>query len=105
MFALVVPLATTRPHHMPDGYIGNPADELALGDLVRERIQQLTSPGKQAYWTDKLESDLELVRNYITWKGSGHPNYESRAQYRASIQACFYGQEKDPATSLLCSQR
>ncbi len=61
-------------HHIPDGYIGNPADELALGDLVREHIQQLTSPGKQAYWTDKLESDLELVRNYVAWKESGHPN-------------------------------
>jgi hypothetical protein len=61
-------------HHMPDGYIGNPADELALGDLVRGHIQQLTLPGKQAYWTDELESDLELVRNYIAWKESGHPN-------------------------------
>lgn len=61
-------------HHLPDGYIGNPADELALGDLVREHIQQFISPGKQAYWTDELESDLELVRNYVTWKDSGHPN-------------------------------
>jgi hypothetical protein len=61
-------------HHLPDGYIGNPADKLALGDLVREHIQQLTSPGKQAYWTDELESDLELVRNYVAWKESGHPN-------------------------------
>lgn len=36
-------------HHLPDGYIGNPADELALGDLVREHIRQLTSPGKRAF--------------------------------------------------------
>jgi hypothetical protein len=61
-------------HHMPDRYIGNPADELALGDLVRGHIQQLTSPGKQAYWTDELESDLELVYNYVAWKASGHNN-------------------------------
>lgn len=61
-------------HELPTGYIGNPTDDLALGDLVREHIYQLTSPEKQAYWTDELESDLELVRNYVAWRASGYPN-------------------------------
>jgi hypothetical protein len=61
----VAVFAVLHGHHLPDSYIGNPADELALVDLVREHIQQLTSPGKRAYWTDELESDLELVRNYV----------------------------------------
>lgn len=61
-------------HHLPDGYIGNPDDDIALGDLVREHICQLTSAEKRAYWTDELESDLELVRNYAAWRASGHPN-------------------------------
>ena len=67
-------------HELPTGFLGNPADLLALGDLVREHIRLLTSPGKQAYWTDELESDLELVRNYVAWKESGHPNLRQWGQ-------------------------
>lgn len=61
-------------HHLPDGYLGNPADDLALGDLVREHIRLLTSAEKRAYWTQVLEEDLELVRNYVPWKASRHPD-------------------------------
>lgn len=61
-------------HHLPDGYIGNPADDLTLGELIREHISQLTSSDRRAYWTMELEEDLELVRNYAQWHDSGHPD-------------------------------
>ena len=61
-------------HHLPDGYIGNPTDDLALGDLVREHISKLTSTERRIYWTQEWEEDLELVRNYVAWRASGHPN-------------------------------
>lgn len=61
-------------HHLPDGYIGEPEDDLALGERARAHIDLLTSPERRAYWTQEVEEDLELVRNYVEWKDSGHPD-------------------------------
>jgi hypothetical protein len=75
-------------HHLPDGYIGHPEDDLLLAQKIRIHINQLTSPDRRSYWTQELEDDLELVHNYVAWKSSGHPNlvqwgkeYKMRVSY------------------------
>lgn len=82
-------------HHLPKGYIGTPADDLALGEQIRDHIRQLTLPERRAYWTHELEADLELVRNYAAWRASGHPDlvqwgleYHKRISYDAG--ATYY---------------
>lgn len=64
-------------HHLPEGYIGEPLDDIKLGEKIKEQIQKLTTAELREYWTQELEKDLELVRNYIEWKKSGHPNFEN----------------------------
>ena len=61
-------------HHLPKGYIGTSADNLALGERIHDHIRQLTSSERRAHWTQELEADLELVRNYAAWRASGHPD-------------------------------
>jgi len=63
-------------HHLPEGYIGNPNDDLELANKIKEQINGLTEPKLRDHWINELEEDLELVKNYIQWKESGHPNLE-----------------------------
>ncbi len=67
-------------HHLPEGYIGEPLDDIKLGGKIKEQIRQLTTPELKEYWTKKLEEALDLVRNYIDWKTSGHPDFEKWGQ-------------------------
>lgn len=67
-------------HHLPDGYIGDPHDDINLGEKIKEQIRQLTTPDLKEHWTKKLEEDLELVRNYIDWKTAGHSDFEKWGQ-------------------------
>lgn len=69
-------------HHLPDGYLGNPDNDLQLGVKISEYIQRLTQPRLREYWTKELEDDLELVRNYIDWKASGHTDFKTWGQER-----------------------
>jgi hypothetical protein len=63
-------------HHLPEGYIGEPFEDMKLGEKIKEQIQQLTILELREHWTKELEEDMELVRNYIDWKTSGHSNFE-----------------------------
>ncbi|HYE53414.1 MAG TPA: hypothetical protein VD996_01175 [Chitinophagaceae bacterium] len=63
-------------HHLPEGYIGDPAEDLQLAEKIQSHIDQLTDPDLREKWTKELQENLELVRNYIEWKQSGHPDLE-----------------------------
>lgn len=63
-------------HHLPEYYIGDPFDTIQLGERIKEQIQLLTTLELRNYWTKELEEDVELVRNYIDWKTSGHADFE-----------------------------
>lgn len=63
-------------HHLPDGYIGDPNEDLQLAEKAKSHIEQLTDPNLKEHWMKELEVDLEFVRNYLEWKKSGHSNFE-----------------------------
>lgn len=67
-------------HHLPEGYIGDSNEDLQLGEKIKEQISKLTTEELRKTWTNDLEEDLELVRNYIEWKKSGQPNFEKWGQ-------------------------
>lgn len=67
-------------HHLPEGYIGDPFEDIKLTERIKEQIQLLTTLELKEYWTKELEEDLELVKNYIDWKNSRHPNFEKWGQ-------------------------
>lgn len=61
-------------HHLPDGYIGNPIDDLKLAEKIKEQISKLTDPKRKDYWTKEFDEDLKIIENYIDWKNSEHPD-------------------------------
>jgi hypothetical protein len=63
-------------HHLPEYYIGDPYLDMELAEKVEDHIIRLTDTSLQEKWTKELENDLELVRNYIDWEKSGHPDLE-----------------------------
>lgn len=63
-------------HHLPEYYIGEPLEDIELGEKIKGQIQQLTTPELREYWTTQLALDLELVKNYLDWKSSGQPDFE-----------------------------
>lgn len=67
-------------HHLPEYYIGDPSDDIKLGEKAQEQIEKLTTLELREYWTKYLEEDLEFVRNYIEWKVSQHSNFEKWGQ-------------------------
>ncbi|MDR2841406.1 MAG: hypothetical protein LBV75_09175 [Paludibacter sp.] len=77
-------------HHLPEGYIGYPDEDIQLGEKIKSQIKQLTNSELQDYWTNYLEEDLELVRNYIEWKKSGHPDLEKWGE-KNNKRVCYGG--------------
>lgn len=63
-------------HHLPDGYIGKPEDDIKLAKKVAVHIDLLVDRDLKLFWNKELEEDLEIVENYIAWKESGHPSLE-----------------------------
>lgn len=63
-------------HHLPEYYIGDPYEDIKLSKKIKEQIQQLSTLDLRAYWEKELEEDLELIKNYIDWKDSKHPDFE-----------------------------
>ena len=63
-------------HHLPDYYIGDPDEDILLSNKIKEQINRLVDLKSRAWFEKELEEDLELVRNYIEWKKSGHPNFD-----------------------------
>lgn len=63
-------------HHLPEGYIGDPQKDLELAEKVWYHIDQLSEHNLKKKWSRELEEDMELVKNYIEWEQSGHPNLE-----------------------------
>jgi hypothetical protein len=63
-------------HHLPEGYIGEPLEDLELAEKAIKQIEQLTDSDSKDRWKKSLEAKLEFIYNYIEWKKSGHPNFE-----------------------------
>lgn len=62
-------------HHLPEGYIGNPSEDLKLAEKIEEQISKLTDDSRKEYWTKELNEDLEIIENYVEWKNSGHTDF------------------------------
>ncbi len=82
-------------HHLPDGYIGEPFEDIKLGDKIKEQIQLLTSPELRETWTKELDEDLKLVKNYIEWRTTGTNDFEkwgqqNKKQTRYGITRVYY---------------
>ncbi len=63
-------------HHLPDGYIGNPQEDLLLIEKIKAQISQLTDNKRKEYYTKELNEDLEIINNYIEWTKSKHLDFE-----------------------------
>ncbi len=62
-------------HHLPEGYIGDPVEDLELAEKAMKQIEQLTDSELKDKWKKKLNAQLEFIDNYIEWEKSGHPNF------------------------------
>ncbi|MDR1850323.1 MAG: hypothetical protein LBQ75_09815 [Zoogloeaceae bacterium] len=80
-------------HELPWGYLGIPSDDMKLCEKINEHIQQLTKPELRESRMKNLEHSLELVRNYIEWKTSQHPDFEK------------WGEENNKRTSVYGMRR
>lgn len=67
-------------HHLPEYYIGDPSEDLKLAEKIELQISELAAFSRQQYWINILESDMELVRNYMDWQASAHNNFEKWGQ-------------------------
>lgn len=83
-------------HHLPDYYIGDPAYDLETTESAKKQIAHLSTKKLQDEWLTGFEANLELIRNYIEWQTSEHPNLEQwgeenkrRVSYRLS-QSHYY---------------
>ncbi|RYZ55477.1 MAG: hypothetical protein EOO14_13215, partial [Chitinophagaceae bacterium] len=52
-------------HHLPEGYIGDPAEDLRLADAIQSHIDQLRDSALRQTWSDNLAADRSLIQNYI----------------------------------------
>lgn len=63
-------------HHLPEYYIGEPEDGLALSAKIVEHIGLLADEIERNCWMLGLKLYTELIESYISWKASGHPDFE-----------------------------
>ncbi len=63
-------------HHLPDGYIGSPQEDLLLIEKIKEQISLLTDNEKKEFYTKELNEDLEIIQNYIEWENSECSDFE-----------------------------
>lgn len=63
-------------HHLPDYYIGDPYESIILSDKINAQISLLGNNVLKTTLEKSLEEDLDLVRNYIEWKESEHPDFD-----------------------------
>lgn len=63
-------------HHLPEGYIGDPQKDLKLIEKIKQHISLLVNIERKKYWTKEIEEDLELIKNYLEWKFTGHSNFK-----------------------------
>jgi hypothetical protein len=82
---------------LPDGYIGEPKEDLFLIDELPNEIAKLSDIKLQQFFAKSLEKYAELVRNYVEWKKSGHSNLEKWGEEnhkRVSSEVGTYYYEK-----------
>lgn len=81
-------------HHLPEGYIGSPDEDLELENKINEQIERLTDPELKDHWAKEAGYYLELVHNYLEWKASCHADFEKWGQENKRItglgQATYY---------------
>ena len=86
-------------HHLPEVYIGNPFDNIKLANKIREHILKLSDKTKKEHWTNELEEDVELIKNYIDWERSSHPNLvewgkENNRKVDYYLSRAYYSKKK-----------
>ncbi len=85
-------------HHLPDYYIGEPAEDLQQAVLAKQHIAQLTDQEEKHHWNQELETELELVKSYSDWKNSGSSldfkNWakQNQRKHNSGITAYYYDQ-------------
>jgi len=82
-------------HHLPDYYIGDPYDDIKDSIIAQKHIDLLTDNELKDYWQKELDSEMILVKNYIEWKESGHPDLvkwgkENHKIVDSGINAYYY---------------
>jgi hypothetical protein len=82
-------------HHLPDGYIGDPYEDVKESIKAQEHIDLLIDKELKLSWQSKLDSEMELVKNYIEWKESGHPDLikwgkENKKNVDSGIKHYYY---------------
>lgn len=83
-------------HHLPEYYIGDPSEDIEFAEKIKLQISQLATVSQQQYWINILETDMELVRNYMDWQVSGHKNFEkwgeenNRKTGYGTVQTYYY---------------
>ncbi len=63
-------------HHLPESYIGEPAEDLRLADAIQSHIDRLIDSTVRKNLTNNLSADRSLIQNYIDWEAAGHANFE-----------------------------
>jgi len=64
-------------HHMPEGYIGDPVEDLAYATQLQGLIEVVQDVAEREAWQGELDFSVELINNYLDWRKSGHPNLEA----------------------------
>jgi len=82
-------------HHLPDGYIGEPKEDLILIDELQNEIAKLSDIKLQQFWTEELEEYTELVTNYVEYKKSGDLDLEkwgeeNHKRVSSGVNAYYY---------------
>ncbi len=57
-------------HHLPQGYIGDPYEDLKLSEKIYNNIALLQNEEQRKKWKEDVDEDMELVKNYIEWERS-----------------------------------
>ncbi|MDR2966350.1 MAG: hypothetical protein LBU74_00175 [Methanobacteriaceae archaeon] len=63
-------------HHLPEGYIGDLNDDLALIEKTDKFINALNNDVSKTTFKKELATFKEIINNYQLWKESGEPNFE-----------------------------
>lgn len=83
-------------HHLPDFYIGEPEEDLKEAIIIKQHINQLVDGKEKNYWSQELETELELVKSFSEWKESNSSlNFQSWAKqnqrkFDSGIVAYYY---------------
>lgn len=82
-------------HHMPEGYIGNVGEDMALIEKIEKRIVRVEDEKTRENLNADFQFYKELVLNYHGWKMSGEPDISEWAKKNgkridSGVRAFYY---------------